>query len=290
MKKKAVFLIILAGTLWGTSAIFANLLRPIGFSSLQMVAMRGVVSAIIMSIYVLIKDKSLFKAKLTHIFLFMLGGASTFLTGFLYYEAISICSASVAVMLMYTAPVFVMAFSVLFMGERLNLIKILSIIFMLLGCALISGVVGGVEFNIKGTMFGLASGLSYAIYNIITKVQMNKRCNPLSSSVYCFIFYGLFALMFISVPDFIKTASVNPSYTYPLIFGIGLFTVALPYFLYTIALKHIPVGTASALGIVEPMTATIFGVVFFGDNLTIYSVCGIILILGVVFLLSQSKE
>ncbi len=290
MKNKAVFLIILAGIMWGTSAIFANLLRPIGFSSLEMVAMRGVVSAIIMTVYVLIKDKSLFIAKPSHIFLFILGGASTFLSGFLYYEAISLCSASVAVMLMYTAPVFVMAFSVVFMGEKFNFVKMISVVLMLVGCALISGVIGGAEFNVRGTLFGLASGLSYASYNIITKIQMNKRCNPLSSSVYCFIFYGLFALMFISIPDLAATASFNPSVTYPLIFGIGLFTVALPYFLYTVALKYIPVGTASALGIVEPMMATVFGVAFFGDSLTIYSVSGIVLIMGVVFLLSTSKE
>ncbi len=290
MKRKAVILIIIAGILWGTSAIFANLLKPLGFTPLQMVAMRGCVAAVIMVIYVFFKDKSLFRVRLHHLFLFICGGLSTFFSGYLYYESISACSASVAVMLMYTAPVFVMAFSVAFMGEKITFPKVVSIILMIAGCALISGIVGGVQFNLRGTLFGLASGLSYAGYNIITKVQMNKRCNPLSSSVYCFIFYGLFAAAFADIPQLVSVASADPLGTYPLIFGIGLCTVALPYFLYTLALKYIPAGTASALGIVEPLTATVFGVAFFGDELSVYSACGIIMIMTVVFLLSTSKE
>lgn len=290
MRNKSVLLIVIAGVLWGTSAIFANLLRPLGYTALQMTAMRAIVSAIVMTIYVYIKDKSLFRVKLSHLLLFACGGLATFLSAFFYYESINVSSVSVAVMLMYTAPVFVMAFSVAFMGEKLTPLKVVSVICMLLGCCLISGIVGGVEFNARGVITGLLSGISYSSYNIVAKVQMNKKCNPLSASAYCFIFMAVFAAFSADIPEIFVIASSDPVYVYPLIIGIGIFTVALPYFLYTLALKNIPVGTAAALGIVEPMVATIFGVAFFGDNLTVYSVLGIILILGAVFLLSKSNE
>ena len=290
MKNRSIILIVIAGILWGTSAIFANLLKPLGYTALQMTAMRAIVSAIIMSVYVFITDKSLFKVRLSHLFLFACGGLTTFLSAFFYYESINVSSVSVAVMLMYTAPVFVMAFSVAFMGEKLTPLKAVSVVCMLIGCCLISGIVGGVEFNARGVTMGLLSGVSYSSYNIIAKIQMNKKCNPLSATAYCFMFMALFAALSADVGGIFTIASADPVYIYPLIIGVGLFTVALPYFLYTLALKNIPVGTAAALGIVEPMVATIFGVAFFGDDLTVYSVVGIILILGAVFLLSRSNE
>jgi len=50
MKRIPVLLIVFAGIFWGTSAIFANLLYPYGFNPLQLTAMRGTVSALIMKI------------------------------------------------------------------------------------------------------------------------------------------------------------------------------------------------------------------------------------------------
>jgi len=75
-----------------------------------------------------------------------------------------------------------------------------------------------------------------------------------------------------------------------LIIGIGVFTVTLPYTLYTLSLKYIPVGTASALGIIEPVTATLFGVVLFDEPLGLSSVVGIIFIITAVLMLSFNKE
>lgn len=290
MKKSAVLLIIIASVLWGTSAIFANLLGPYGFSPLQMTAMRGSISAIIMSIYVCFTNRNLFKVTLSQLFWFACGGITMFLSAFFYYESIRASSVSVAVMLMYTAPVFVMAYSVAFLGEKLTHAKLCSIICVLLGCALISGFFGGVSFNVWGVITGLLSGISYSSYNIIAKIQMSKKSNPLTASVYCYIFMALVSLCAADVPEIFNIANQNPLLLYPLIIGIGVFTVTLPYSLYTISLKYIPVGIASALGIIEPMTATLFGVLFFGDPLTFSSICGIVLIMSAVIILSRSKE
>ena len=290
MKKRAIIYIILAGILWGTSAIFSFYLKNLGFSPLQMTAMRGTVSAVIMSTYVFITNKSLFKVSLNVFFWFACGGVTMFLSAFFYYESINFASVSIAVMLMYTAPVLVTAFSVMFLGEKLTWLKVISIFCMLLGCAFITGLFGGVKFNLWGFVAGLLSGVSYSTYNIIAKIQMNKKCNPLSASVYCYLFMALIALCVANVPEIFSIASKNPTEAYPFMIGIGIFTVTLPYFLYTLALKYIPVGTAAALGIIEPLMATIFGVCLGTDHLYISSYCGIVLILISVFLLSKNKE
>ena len=290
MRNKAIIYIILSGIFWGTSAIFANMLSPFGFSSLQMTAMRGVVASLVMCGYIFIKDKSLFKVKPSQFLLFAIGGLFTFLAAFFYYDSIKRASVSVAVMLMYTSPVFVMAYSVAFLGEKFTLKKAISIVCVLVGCALISGIFGGAEFTLWGVVTGLLAGITYSAYNIVAKIQMDKGCNPLSSTVYGFMFMGLFALMSADVPGIFELASANPPVTYPLMIGIGIFTVALPYFLYTASLKYVPVGTAAILGMIEPMTATLFGVALFGDDLTVVSSVGIILILTAVFILAKDKN
>ncbi len=290
MKKTAVFLIVIASVMWGTSAIFSNLLYPNGFTPIQVTAMRGSVSAILMSLYVFITNKNLFKISLSQLFWFALGGISMFLAAYFYYESMSVGSVSVAVMLMYTAPIFVMTYSVLFLGEKLTLPKFISIVFVFVGCALISGIFGGVKFNLWGVVTGLLSGISYSAYNIIAKVQISKKGNPISASVYCYIFMALMSFCFADIPGIFTIANTSPLYMYSLILGVGIFTVTLPYSLYTLSLKYIPVGTASALGIIEPMTATLFGVVLFNEPLSVPSCIGILLIMTAVLTLSIAVE
>ena len=82
----------------------------------------------------------------------------------------------------------------------------------------------------------------------------------------------------------------EPWLTIPLILALGIVTFVLPYLLYTLALKELPAGTASALGIVEPMAATVFSVVIFREALSVYSVVGIVLILLAVFLLGKAED
>lgn len=66
------------------------------------------------------------------------------------------------------------------------------------------------------------------------------------------------------------------------------YSQANPYSLYTVSLKALSSGTVSALGIVEPLSATLFGTFLFGEKLTVWSVAGIVLILSSVVLLGKA--
>lgn len=289
MKNKAFIYIIIAGMLWGTSGIFVHFLAPIGLSSLQMASVRGTVSAICMCGYAIIKDKTLFRCRLKQLILYALGGVFMYLTGSFYYSAMQASSVSTAVVLMYTAPIFVMIYSVMFLGEKLNTIKAVSVALMIIGCGFVSGVVGGLKFSISGIILGFASGVAYSAYNIVTKIQMKNRCNPISASMYCFVFMMITSFIVTHPSGIIKIAIINPIYI-PVMIGCGLCTCIFPYFLYTLALKKLPAGTASSLAIVEPMSATLYSVLFLGEMLNFFSGTGIILIIVSVFSLSKSEK
>lgn len=287
MKTRAFVFIILAGIFWGTSGIFVHFLAPYGFTSVQMTAMRATVSFAVMSVYVLIKNRAFFKAKPKEILLFLGSGLSFLLTATFYYTSMQLSSVATAVVLMYTAPAIVMVYSVLFLGEKLTKLKGVAVAVMLLGCCLVSGVVGGMKFNALGILFGVLSGISYSAYNILTKIEMKKGSSAISATLYNFLFASVGAIAICNPINLFENFSNKPVFTIPVMIACGIVTCIAPYFFYTVAMKTLPAGTASALGIVEPMAATVFSVVVLHESLNVFSSIGIVLILGAVFLLGR---
>ena len=290
MKTKAFIYIIIAGILWGTSGIFVHYLTPYGFSSVQMTAVRGLVSFVAMAIYAAFKSKSLFNVKLLDLLIFIVPiGATLFFTAFLYYSSMTMTSVSTAVVLMYMAPVYVMIFSVIFLGERFSKMKLVSVAFMLIGCCLVSGIIGGIAFDVWGIVLGFLSGISYAIYNIITKIALKGKRNAITVTLYSFFTMTVISMSVANPEDIISKAASNPWPSIPLLIGLGIATFVTPYFLYTLAMRDLPAGTASALGIIEPMAATIFSVLILGEKLSWLSAIGIVLILLAVFMLGKAE-
>ena len=289
MKTKAFIYIIIAGIGWGSSGIFVNFLAPYGLTSLQMTATRGTVSLIALLAYMLIKDRTLFRARPKELLLYAGAGISLFFTMACYYSAMQLTSISTAVTLMYTSPIFVMIFSVIFLGERFTVPKLISVILMFGGCMLVSGIVGGFKFSLPGILLGFGAGLAYTAYNVITKIEMRKKCHAISATFYTFLFMTALAYAVSKPIGLFRTAAEHPLPVIPLLILLGVCTSIVPYFLYTVSLKTLPVGVASSLSVIEPMSATLFGI-FFGQLPDALSWIGIAMILVAVFLLSRGDE
>ena len=289
-KSQAYGLVILSSFLFGTSGIFVRLLSPYGFTSMQMTAMRGIVSAVTLSLFVLFTKKSLFKTNLKMLGLFVLSGIFMFLAALCYYTAMTYTTVATAVVLMYAAPIYVLLFSVLFLKEKLTVTKVIAVALMLVGMALVSGILGGMEFNFWGVFFAIAAGVAYAAYNIVAKIEMQKGAQPLTAMIYCYLVMGVAAGACADLPDLVNLTQQSPALLWTLIVSIGLCTCAVPYLMYTTSLKYVPAGTASALSLIEPMAAILYSVVFFREPLTLPLMVGIVLILGAVFIITRIKE
>ena len=285
--KKGIIYIILAGVLWGTSGIFVNIISLYGFDALMITALRGLIASLVMGIYIFTANKKLFKANKKELLYFISNGIAMAGTSAFYFASIRAASVSTAVILMYTAPVFVMIYSVSFLGEKLNLKKGISVVLMLIGCALVSGIVGGMKFSTWGITAGLLAGISYSTYNILTKIEMKKGYNAVSATLYSFISMTVVSFIISKHLQIFTLTSEHPLVLIPLIIALGIVTCVLPYLFYTLALKELPVGTASSLAIVEPLAATFFGFVVLGESLSAYSIIGGILILSSVYILSK---
>ncbi len=290
MKQRAFIFVIAAGILWGTSGIFVHNLAPYGYSSLQMTAMRGTVTLALLFVYALFCKRDAFRVKPSELVIFALTGLALFGTGSCYFLSMQATSISAAVVLMYMAPIYVTVWSVLFFSEKMSGLKLTAIILMLGGCVLVSGIAGGIVADGFGLFMGIMSGISYGAYNILTKISMRHGSSAMSATLYSTAFMLIFALAFAKPVQLIDITLRSGAEVLPWIAGIGIFTFVLPYLFYTLALRELEAGTASSLSVIEPMSATVFGVVLYGEKPDVFSICGILLIILAVILLGRSEN
>ncbi len=288
-QKKALLFIILAGLLWGTSCLFASALKPY-FTPLQMTGMRGILAGIGMTVYGLLTDRKCFRVKLRWLFVFACNGACLFLTAFFYYSAMPLTGAPTAVILMYLSTVMVLIFAVIVWKESFTTLKCISVIAMLAGCCLVSGIVGGLNFHLVGVLFGLGSALTYTTYNVLTKFSARHGQNPVSVTVYGFLTMSVISLFVVEPTVTFPIIASQPVKLIPLVLGLGICTFIVPYFLYNLSLQELDAGTAASFGVVEPMASTVYSVIFLKEPMTVYSVIGVVLVLVAVVLLGKAEN
>ncbi len=287
--KKGLLLIILAGVMWGTSCVFVNIFEPYSFGSVKITAFRLAFAFLGMLIYCLIFKRHSFKVNPRELLYFFICGAMMFATAAFYYESMRLTSASTSVVLMYISPVPIMLLSVLTLGEKFNARKGVAVGLMLIGCALVAGIIGDFKPNPLGIAMGLLSAASYTVYNLFNKIAARKSADPFSASLYTYLFAALFALLLSKPWEIPALLGQNPGFLIPMFMLHSLVTCLFPYLLYTISLKYISVGVASALSIIEPMTGALLGFIVYGDKVTAPTVLGIIAVVTSVFLLGVSE-
>ena len=287
--KKAFVLIILAGLLWGTSGIFVNLLSEYGFSPIQLVATRATVSLLLIGAFILIKNRKAFTSESKNLLLFVALAVTLFLSMFLYYSAMVRTSVCTSVILLNLHPIYVTALSAVFYKERITPVKIASIAAMLCGCALVSGILGGLKLDFLGLVFGISSGISYALYVLLVKYYNRKDIGNSTANVYTFLFMTVIALCVCRPVQLVEIAVSNAFPAIPLLVMLGICTSVIPFVLNGFALRDLSAGTVSALSIVEPLSATIYSLVFFGEPMDIYKTLGVIMILGAVVFLGLDE-
>ena len=279
--------IIVAAVLWGSIALFYEALSDVGYSPGQVVLLRVGSAAVFMAMYIAARDPSLFCIRLHDIWMFIgTGVISLAFFNYCYFRAMDYLSHSVAAVLLYTAPIFVMLISAIFFRERITLTKILSLVLTFVGCLLVTEVFLGAVTTPIGIVFGLGSGVGYALYTIFGTVA-TKRYRSETISFYTFVLATLCIVPMADIPSMMQTAVAFPFETAFYGTGIGLFVCLLPYLLYTKGLQHIQPGRASILATLEPVVATVIGIGVLHDPISVEKVIGMFLILISVVVLER---
>lgn len=297
MKNKIfVLMVILSGVFWGSSCLFVNYFNEnTPFSSIQISAIRICFAALILNTILIIKGKgfSLYKISLKAMLISAASGIFSVLSMCLFYYSCMVeTSAAVAVILLYTAPVFVMIMSLIFFKEKLNAKKITAFGFAIVGCALVSGILSGSKISVIGIILGLMSGFTYSLYGILTSFFMKENKDPIVSTAFNFLFAAIAALIISKPHQIISVTAKADNIPLSLLMYIllALCTAVLPFLLYTGGLVGVKPDTASILAFTEPLTACIFGVFILGQPMDVFGIIGIICVCAAITILNVNLK
>lgn len=289
MKNKGAIYALGAGVSWGVSlGIFARAMTALGFSAMQVSAVRTTISAITFVLLALMRERSAFRIRLRDGWIFLCTGViSVTCFCYLYFTSTANCSLAVAGILQYTAPIWVVLFSALLFRERITRVKAVAMTVAITGCVLVSGITKGVDnISVLGIVTGALSGVTYATYTIFTRFAVPKYSTT-TINLYTFLVASLSSLV-MAGPVRTIAAVCTPEVLPTAIIG-GLFCAAVPYYLYTHALELLDNGKASILATVEPVIATAVSVFYFHEPLGLPAFIGILLILGAIILLAVQR-
>ena len=281
--------VIIAGSLWGAMGIFVRGLAKCGLSSIDICFVRMVTAVVLMTIYFLLFKRDALKIKIKDIWVFAgTGILSLTFFGYCYFTTIQMTSMSVAAVLLYTSPVFVLLLSAVLFKEKITKKKVVCVIIAIIGCCFVSGLLGGNGANLPliGILIGLGSGLGYGLYSIFGRFAINKGYGALTVTYYSFLFSAV-ALIFLTKPveiiEKLSTGDVYINICY--VIGTSIVVTILPYIFYTLGLTKIENSHAAVIACIEPIMATVLGFVIYHEVLSISEITGVVLVLIAIILL-----
>ena len=290
--KKYFAAILVAGILWGTTGVFRRLLDTMGLSTMGVVFIRSLIALICFTVTLLITDRNAFKIKLKDLWCFIGTGLVSFLFFTLcYFKAMTLMSLSTAAILLYSAPCFVILISVPCFHEKINVPKIVALVLAFAGCCLVSGIGSGENpLSALGILCGLGSGICYALYSIFSRFALNRGYSSLTINFYTSLLATAGALCLGGWQSLPVCFSGSNEILVSL--STGIVTCFLPYMLYTFGLTGVENGKASIIASIEPVVATLMGILIFGESLTFMSAAGVVLVLSAIVVtnLRSSKD
>lgn len=294
MDKKSIrgmILILLAGILWGCMGLFVRPLDSKGLSSLDLVAVRSLLTTVFMGIFILVRSPSLFKIKLKDLWCFLgTGIVSIVFFNICYFYEITITSLSVAAILLYTSPAFVMVISAVLFKEKLTLRKVVSLTILFIGLILVTGVLGGgSDLTTAAIFIGLGAGLGYALYSIFGRYCLERGYDTYTISFYTFLFASVATLPFAHIGKICEVSfSSIPSAGFAIIFV--MVTTLIPYLVYTAGLKTVENSKAAVIASIEPVVATLNGIFWFHEKLTLTVFIGIVLVITGIVISNKTEH
>ena len=278
--------IVFAGVLWGTMGYFVRHMGARGYSSEDIVIVRSGVAAIFFALLILIQDRHLFRIRVRDFWCFFGSGIISMLFfTYCYYSSIRLSSMSTAAILLYTSPAFVMLISLVVFHEKMGRNKLLALLIVIIGCALSSGLGSGNVISIKGLLFGLGSGIGYALYSIFATLAMQRGYDSRTVSFYSTALATVGACILWGIGEPVSLM-VSSGVDILWCISIGFVSCFLPYLFYTYGLSKVEPGTASIMVAVEPCMATIVGMIAFGEMLTITTGLGVLLVVVAIVILN----
>ena len=264
-KKKAddwryVLCVFLASVCFSTGGLFIKL---IPWSALAINGARNLIGSMVIGVYLILTHRKIHFNRRVLIGALSMIGVTT-----LFAVSNKLTTAANAIVLQFTAPVFVILFMALLYGQKPGKADILTCFAVLLGVVLffVDGIQAG---NLPGNITAVLSGICYAG---VFMMNTGKDADPISSC-----FFGQLAAGLILTPlCFQETDFSAPVLS--AIAALGIIQVGGAYILFSIGIQHTPPVTASLITGMEPIMNPLLVAAFYREKVSFLSIVGSVIV------------
>ncbi|MFQ6051844.1 MAG: DMT family transporter [Candidatus Hydrothermarchaeota archaeon] len=274
--------IALGAILMGSVGIFVK--STTGMNVGSIVFFRTFIGFVILfSVFYFSRHLTIFKDKSDLKYL-VLSGILTGSTIFLYFKTMKEISISVAILLLYTAPVFVAILSPVLIKEGITKITLVSLFFSILGIVLIAEPykLGLGSQYFFGISIGVLSGLTYGL-EMITARYLSQMYSGITLAVWVNLITS-----FMFFPFALKTPYHVIMENAVILVFLGLIPTAIAFSLYFSGFKKVKASNASIISLLEPVSGVFLAFLIMNEELKMNVVLGGFLILFSVYLLVRT--
>jgi DME family drug/metabolite transporter len=220
---------------------------------------------------------------------FLLGTLGVAVSNYFYYVAIQRTNVAIAIIVQYTAPVWVLLYVVACGQQKLSLQKIAAVVLAVAGIVLVIGLLGGnataaLRLDSYGFIAALLASFSFAFYNVAGHNVLARHDRwlvllwTLISASLCW--------QFLNPPWKIAAAHYAPA-EWIFLFVFSMVSVLGPFSLYFHGLQYLEPTRAIIASCLEPVFSILLAVVFLGELLRPIQTLGIVLVLAAIVIVQR---
>ncbi len=210
--------------------------------------------------------------------MFVLGILGVAASNYFYYLAIQRTNVATAIIVQYTAPVWVLLYTVARGLQKPTLQRVAAVGLAVTGIALVIGIFGpgGFRLDAIGVMGALAAAFSFAFYNVGGHSILARYDRW---TVLLFVIFSATLFWIIVNPPWKIIAAHYSADQWLFLFVFSLISVLAPFSLYFAGLQHLEPTRAIVVSCLEPVFSIVIAAVALGEVMRPLQTVGIVLVL-----------
>ncbi len=221
--------------------------------------------------------------------LFLLGILGVAASNYLYYVAIQRTNVATAIILQYTAPVWVLLYTVASGAQRPSLRRSGAVALAVAGCTLAVGLVGSGAFRMDtlGVIAALLAAFSFAFYNVGGHTVLARYDRW---KVLLWVLLGTSTFWLVVNPPWKIVAAHYGRDQWAFMAVFSLVSVLVPFSCYFAGLQHLEPTRAIVVSCLEPVFSIVLAAGFLGELLRPVQTLGIVLVLVAIVLIQMPER
>ena len=219
-----------------------------------------------------------------HYFVFAVLGILLALHWWSFFYSIQISTVAVGLLTFSTFPVFAVFLEPLFFKEKIRWADIIAACITFGGIACIVPWFDISQTTTVGAIFGVISGLSFAMLQILNR----KYVQAYSGRLITFYQTGIAALVLLPAVSFTQTSFTIPDLL--MLMVLGVVCTATAHSLFISGLRSVQLRSASIIAGLEPVYGIVFAMLLLGEMPSWKEICGGMVILIMATYVSVRKR